>query len=112
MKYRQRFTFAVAVLAALAAVSVAGPSRAQESALISGHDFAERYCAGCHAIGTTGASPLPDAPPFRTLHQRYPVDNLAEALAEGIITGHPEMPRFAVDPRQIDAFIAYLRSLD
>jgi hypothetical protein len=32
------------------------------------------------------------APPFRTLHERYPVENLEEPLAEGIISGHPSMP--------------------
>ena len=34
------------------------------------------------------------APPFRDLPKRYPVENLAEALAEGIVTGHPARPRF------------------
>lgn len=45
-------------------------------------------CSRCHAIGKIGDSPLPIAPPFRTLHERYPVDDLQEPLAEGIITGH------------------------
>ena len=29
---------------------------------------------------------------LRDVHKRYPVENLAEALAEGIITGHPGKP--------------------
>ncbi len=43
-------------------------------------------------------SPLKIAPPFRTLHLRYPVDTLAEAFAEGIYTGHPTMPMFSSIP--------------
>ena len=48
----------------------------------------------CHSIGRTGDSPLDLAPPFRTLHKRYPIDDLQESLAEGIVTGHPTMPQF------------------
>lgn len=69
-------------------------------------------CAKCHAIGKSGDSPLPIAPPFRTLHERYPVESLAESLAEGITTGHPTMPEFTLEPDQIENFIAYLKTLE
>jgi len=47
------------------------------------------------------------------LHERYPVETLSEALAEGIRTGHKEMPQFdALDTAQIDDLIAYLKSLE
>jgi mono/diheme cytochrome c family protein len=59
-----------------------------------------------------GESPLPIAPPFRTLHTRYPVEELAESLAEGITTGHPSMPEFRLDPAQINDVIAYLKTLE
>ena len=68
-------------------------------------------CARCHAVGPTGDSPLKDAPPFRTLHTRYPVESLEESLAEGIITGHPAMPEFHFSPEQVGDIIAYLKSL-
>ena len=51
-------------------------------------------CSRCHAVGKIGDSPLPIAPPFRTLHERYPAEDLQEPLAEGIVTGHPTMPEF------------------
>jgi mono/diheme cytochrome c family protein len=51
------------------------------------------------------------APPFRDLPKRYPVEHLAEALAEGIVAGHPAMPRFVLEPREIDALLAYMSSL-
>ncbi len=69
-------------------------------------------CSHCHAIGRVGGSPLKIAPPFRTLHEHYPVEDLEEPLAEGIITGHPTMPEFRFDPGQVGDIIAYLKSLE
>jgi mono/diheme cytochrome c family protein len=69
-------------------------------------------CAGCHSIDKVSESPLAAAPPLRTLHLKYPVESLQEALAEGIITGHPTMPEFRLDPGQIDDVISYLKSLE
>jgi cytochrome c len=69
-------------------------------------------CARCHAISKYGASPVALAPPFRTLHERYPVDDLQESLAEGIVTGHPMMPEFRFDPGQVNDIISYLKTLE
>lgn len=52
------------------------------------------------------------APPFRTLHLHYNVEDLAESLAEGILVGHPSMPVFRFDPDQIANLIAYLKTLE
>ncbi len=77
-----------------------------------GQRFLRANCAQCHAILKGDASPLAIAPPFRDLHKRYPVESLAEALAEGIVTGHPTMPEFRLDPDQIEHVIAYLKTLE
>lgn len=77
-----------------------------------GLTFVLANCARCHAIGKVGESPLSVAPPFRTLHSRYPVESLQESLAEGIVTGHPTMPEFRLDPGQIRDVIAYLKTLE
>ena len=77
-----------------------------------GEAFMRSHCSGCHAIGPTGASTNPRAPAFRDLHRRYPVEQLAEALAEGITTGHRDMPAFELTTEQIDDVIAYLRALE
>jgi mono/diheme cytochrome c family protein len=69
-------------------------------------------CAGCHAVDKVENSPLKIAPPFRTLHLHYPVEDLQEPLAEGIITGHPTMPEFRYDPGQVNDVISYLKSLE
>lgn len=77
-----------------------------------GHMLAQTNCAKCHSVDKVTPSPLSIAPPFRTLHQRYPVEFLQESLAEGIRTGHPTMPEFRFDPDQIGDFIAYLKTLE
>jgi cytochrome c len=85
---------------------------ASDGRVARGRTLAQTNCARCHAVGRVGRSPLREAPPFRDLHTRYPVEDLAEALAEGIRTGHPGMPEFRFDPDQVDALIAYLKSLE
>ena len=77
-----------------------------------GQTFVRANCAQCHSIDKISASPLKIAPPFRTLHLQYPVESLAEALAEGITTGHPSMPQFELDPGQVGDVIAFLKSLE
>ena len=57
-------------------------------------------------------SALKIAPPVRTLHRRYPVESLEEALAEGIVTGHPTMPQFRLDPDHLADVIAFLKWLE
>src|ERR1700745_3033223 len=77
-----------------------------------GKRLALTYCARCHAIDKVSPSPLKIAPPFRTLHERYPAEMLQEALAEGIVTGHPTMPQFSFDADQVGDFIAFLKTLE
>jgi mono/diheme cytochrome c family protein len=77
-----------------------------------GQTFVGANCATCHAVGRIGASPLAVAPAFRDLHTKYPVEDLGEALAEGITTGHPTMPEFQLEPDQITDVLAYLKSLE
>ena len=77
-----------------------------------GRALVTMYCADCHAVEATGESPLAIAPRFRDLHLRYDVEFLSEALVEGIVTAHPEMPQFEFDPDQAAAIVAYLKSLE
>ena len=88
------------------------PALAAPTAEQRGKGYARANCARCHAIDRRSESPLKIAPPFRTLHQRYPIDSLEEALAEGIYTGHAEMPAFELNPDQIRDLLSYLKTLE
>lgn len=90
-----------------------GGARADETqkAIDHGKALVELNCAKCHGVGTDDFSAHPEAPEFRTLGERYPVDALEEAFAEGIVTGHPDMPEFEATPEQIEDIIAYMASI-
>lgn len=91
---------------------IASFARANDGKIAYGEILVEENCSRCHAVALSDRSVHPDAPAFRTLSQRYPIEALAESLAEGISTGHPDMPEFIASPVQIDAIIAYMRSID
>ena len=88
------------------------PALAASPAEQRGKAFALTNCARCHSIDRVTDSPLKIAPPFRTLHNRYPIETLAEALAEGIETGHPTMPAFQLEPDQIHDLLSFLKTLE
>jgi cytochrome c len=77
----------------------------------SGESLLTTNCSRCHAIGRTGASAHSAAPPFRTLSKKYPIEGLAESLAEGLSVGHPDMPEFVFEPDEIAGILAYLKSI-
>jgi cytochrome c len=77
-----------------------------------GKTLALASCARCHSIDRATQSPLKIAPPFRTLHLRYRIGTLGDAVAEGIETDHPTMPAFKLDPDQIHDLLSYLKSLE
>ena len=110
-----RYMISGAVCAALFALA-ALPAQAEpatHATLMRGKAIAQANCGKCHAIGPTGASPNPKSPPFRTLSRKYPLTDLEEALAEGIVVGHEgaEMPQFRLSTGQIAALLAYLGSI-
>jgi len=106
------FLQAAFLCAVLLELIPASPALAISPAAQRGKAFALHNCARCHSIDRVRASPLSVAPPFRTLHNRYPVETLGEALAEGIETGHPTMPAFQLDPDQIHDLLSFLKTLE
>lgn len=99
------FAMIVSLLMSTAFAQDFATLQAQGEALLS------KNCAKCHAIGRSGQSTHPQAPQFRTLARRYPLESLEEGLAEGFSSGHPDMPEFVFAPEEISAIIAYLRSI-
>jgi mono/diheme cytochrome c family protein len=106
--WRNLLTLGAGLLAGLCC----SPAQAVQKDLTArGEVLVSQNCARCHAIGKEGDSPHKDAPPFRILSQKYPVTDLAESLAEGIVSGHPDMPIFVFSPHDVEAVIQYLESI-
>lgn len=106
---RARRTALLTALAGAVLIAAATPSAAAD--IRAGKALVAANCGGCHAIGGTGASPNPQAPPFREVMTRYPAADLEESLAEGIVTGHNDMPEFELDPDAIADVVAYMDAL-
>lgn len=111
-----RAVIAVGLAVLIPLGSALGGGRSEDAAEQSklaeaGLALVKQKCARCHAIGMDDKSAHASAPPFRDVVTRYPSENLAEALAEGIVSGHPDMPVFVFESEEIEGFIAYLDSL-
>ena len=97
--------------AATAIAVVALGQTAIAQSLKHGEELLVKNCASCHAVGRNGESANKLAPPFRSLGQRYPIESLEESLGEGIMSGHPDMPEFKFDAKDVGAIIVYLKSI-
>lgn len=62
-------------------------------AAADGRSLLKTHCARCHSIEATGDSPLPKAPPLRSVYLKYPIDQWESGLAEGM----GQTPRNAPD---------------
>lgn len=111
-----RRTFLVIALAALAAgcAGTAGVRMAPARPSVTverGEQFAQRACAGCHAIRRDDASRNGAAPPFRDLRVRATAPMLERRLAEISRSGHYEMPPVFITEDEARAVAAYIESL-
>ncbi len=76
-----------------------------------GRVLLETLCARCHAVGATGESPHPEAPPFRTFGEELYDNDLGQRLQDGLTTIHPDMPTFHFRRRDAEAAVNYLKSI-
>jgi cytochrome c len=103
--------FTTSALAREPSIHPKSSNESPRAQILAGRHIAERNCQTCHAISKIGASPNPRSPPLRTLSTKYPIDSLQEAFAEGVLVGHSDMPEFMFEPAQIDALLAYVKSI-
>lgn len=112
LQWRSGLRFVVLALgAAMASACVAEEAPLPAGNARNGGTIVEAKCAACHSLDAHAPSPHADAPPFPFLNQRVVIENLAEALAEGIGVGHQDMPEFVFEPSEIDDILAYLESI-
>jgi cytochrome c len=100
------------VLLLAIAVVAPGAASAETSQEQRGKILALYNCARCHAVDRDSPSKLKTAPPFRTLHIRFPVETLIDRLGKGISAGHPRMPPFPLGPDQVADLMAFLKTLE
>jgi cytochrome c len=101
----------VSALGFYVALTAAAAAAEDTAAVRRGETLVVRNCSRCHATARTGESAHPQAPLFRTLSKRYPIEALEEALGEGIISGHRDMPEFKFPANDVGAIVAYLKSI-
>lgn len=78
---------------------------------LTGERLLRRHCGRCHVVGLNGTSPHPVAPIFKHLSRKYPVELLEESMAEGLMSGHPDMPVFYFNIEEVESIISYLKSI-
>jgi mono/diheme cytochrome c family protein len=101
-----RFCLALLMIATLTTASYALDREQQH-----GRVLLETLCARCHAVGATGQSPHPQAPPFRTFGEKLYDNDLGQRLQDGLTTVHPDMPTFRFKRRDAEAAVNYLKSI-
>lgn len=104
-------SFGALALLTMLGISDAGAEEPDYSAVLRGQDMAQDKCSRCHEIGREGQSTHPEALPFHSISTYYPVENLAEAFAEGIYVGHPDMPAFELSVGQLTDLLTYLKAV-
>ena len=96
----------MAVSAMSAGVSFAGNAQTP-SAIGRGQYIAEERCGGCHKLGATVQGTA--APSFVALAAQS--NMAAERLKDLITTPKHPMPATPLEPAELDAVVAYIRSL-
>ena len=84
---------------------------AQDAQIQEGGRLAKTLCASCHTLGPSGASPNPLAAPLRLLAQKYPAGDLGAVFTDAFAARHPVMPSFRLTAPQMQALLAYLRTI-
>ena len=113
--HKPRRRLAAAALAVGLVVGMSKPGHAEQKVdqmtVEAGGQLIAELCSRCHATSAGQSSPHDEAPSLRRISRNYPVERLAEALAEGMMVGHPDMPVFEFEVGQIDQIIAYLNTI-
>ena len=72
----------LAVAVALSTLHSLVGNAQEKSSIDRGEAVVRRMCAACHAVGTTGESVHPSAPPFRQLHRIVDFGGFIERLRD------------------------------
>ena len=66
----------------------------------------QQNCARCHAVDSSGDSPMKSAPPMREIYARFAPRALQAELSEGIVSHFKDMPQIEFASEDVDAIMA------
>jgi mono/diheme cytochrome c family protein len=104
-----RVTGAVALLGLVSLPHLAATSALAADAS-AGRTLAERWCAGCHVVGTAPQSAASDAPTFAAIAARDG-DVSGAWLAFRLLKPHPQMPQVSLTRTEAADLAAYFATL-
>ena len=104
---KTRRTIRSSIIFSVVATILSGSAYGQDAG--AGLRIAATECAGCHAIGKEGRSPVPAAPVFREFGRRWSIDQ--GGVGERISMAHGDMPEFIFEPEEIADLVEYLISI-
>ena len=105
----KRLAIIGAALLAAACASNSEPEPAGDPA--KGQLIAQDLCASCHAIGATGASTMPDAPPLRDVLARRGATRLTADLESARHIAFLRMPQFFFGDGSAQNLVAYIETI-
>ena len=111
---RRILTLLPLLVAMTACTTKAGPAPvagASSPSIDRGRAYALRWCAGCHAIASQGASTEGMAPSFAIVRLRYNGVSLERRLADISANGHYEMPRMFLSSEEIHDLQDYIETV-
>jgi mono/diheme cytochrome c family protein len=100
-------TLGAALLLAATPLEAAGTAKVAAR----GRAVLQQNCARCHAIDSSGASPMTTAPPLRGIYARFAPRELQAELSEGMVSHFRNMPQIEFASEDVDAIMAYLYQL-
>lgn len=98
-------------LAACQTHGSAPPGAPAPTPALQGQARAQAMCGGCHAVGRSGASSNPNAPPFHSIINQA---DLRPETASAWLRGahnYPAEMNFTLSEREVDELIAYMLTL-
>jgi len=94
-----------ALVFALSTLLFGGPAAAADAK--SGHQLAQRWCTGCHAVD--GSRATDKAPAFEAIAKRP--TSTPQHLRAWLSTPHDVMPDLSLSRQEIESIVAYFEQL-
>ena len=99
----------VPALVIVLATSKSVPAQGMKGDAVAGHQYAETWCSGCHAIDRKAKKSRNAGPDFSSIANRR--STTARRLTKFFYTQHKKMPNFEIELDDAADVAAYILSL-